>query len=120
MAYSSRQRRDHGSARPCGCQQILDDAEKLDLHRYADVTNLVEKDGAMGAAERKGARMSLHGACESAFAVSEEFGLDQGFRELREVQFNERRHEALAEAVLLGVERDESGTTDRRRRGALA
>src|SRR5207237_6678427 len=56
---------------------FLQHLQKLDLHRYADLADLVEKQRAVRAAALEYALMMFDRASESALAVAAELRLDQ-------------------------------------------
>ena len=62
---------------------LLQHVQQFDLHRHRHVADLVQEDGAVGAAAGQHALVVLDRAGEGALAVAEQLRLDQRFGKLR-------------------------------------
>ncbi len=82
---------------------LLQDAQELDLHRGAELADLVEEERAAGGLG-DAALALLDGAGEGALLVTEELGLDDGLGQRREVHADEG---PVAPAALVDEARDQ-------------
>src|SRR6185295_13862567 len=99
---------------------LLNHLQQFDLHGRGNIADFIQKNRAMRTAAGEDSFVRFDGSGERSFLVSEQFGLDERFRILREVQRNEAARETLDEAILLFVEWDISRTADGSGGGALA
>ena len=103
-----------------GEHPLLQHLEQFDLHRCADLADLVEKQRAVGAAALEQPLVVVDRPGEGALAMAEQLRFDEGQRELRQVDRNERGREVGREAPPVGEIRNEGGAPDGGRGGALA
>ncbi len=98
----------------------LEHAQELDLDRRLDLADLVEEHRPERRADLEPAGPVVDRAGEGAAAVAEQLRLDQGRRQRREVQGEERLRVALRERARPGIERDVAREPDRPRHQLLA
>jgi len=85
---------------------FLEDLQQLDLNWHGDVADFVEENCPVRTASSQHAFVRLDSAGESAFAMAEQFGFDERFRKLRQVERNEAAHEAFSKAPEFLIEGD--------------
>ena len=91
---------------------FLEHLEQFDLHRRRDVADFIQENRAVRTAAREDSFVRLDRPGERPFAVPEQFGLDERFGVLREVQRDETARETLRETVLLVIVRNKTGAPD--------
>src|SRR5215813_427299 len=99
---------------------FLEDLKQLDLNRDGDIADFVQENCAVRTAASENAFVRFDCAGKGAFAMAEEFGLNQSFRELGEVERDKTAHETLGEAAKFFVEGDVAGAANRGGCGSFA
>ena len=99
---------------------LLKYCQQLDLDRHRYLADIVEKQRAVVAQPLEQPLVVVYGASESAFAMPEQFRLDDALRILRQIGGDEGAGKARCEAAPFLVIGDQSRSADSRRRRCFA